>query len=112
LTTWDYLSRQAAQIGPRTAELIEGLSAVRPMDRMRTAQGILSFARRVGAARLEAACARALAYGDVRYATIKGILKSGKDREPLQDPFAQPGPLPKTAAFARPVSEQLPPKLF
>jgi len=112
LTTWDYLRRQAAEIGPKTAEVIETLSAERPMDRMRTGQGILGFAKRFGSTRLEAACSRALQYGDLRYSTIKGILKSGKDKEPLLDPSTQAAPLPKTAAFARPVSEQTPQKLF
>lgn len=111
LTTADYLCRQAAQIGPKTEEFITLFLNQRPMDRLRAAQGIvLGFAKRYGPERLEAACRRALAYDDIKYGTIKNILDRGLDREALENPDAQQGPLPKTSTYARPVHEQIPQK--
>jgi hypothetical protein len=53
----------------------------------------------VGAQRLEAACARAVYYGDFRYRRIKDILNAALDREPLPDTTAvQPT---TTHTFAR-----------
>ncbi len=57
--------------------------------------GILRLARRDGPARLEAACARALAVGARSYRHVDAILKHGLDRVPL--------PAPGAAAPARPV---------
>ncbi len=75
------------------------------MDRLRSAQGILRLGERFGNARLEAACRRALAFGEIRYQTVKGILRKGLDIEPLPD---HSGPIPRTAVFARMASEILP----
>jgi len=41
------------------------------------------MAPRYGAARLEAACARALAHDSPHYRTVKTILASGADLQPL-----------------------------
>ena len=79
----------------------------RSRSRLRTAQAILRQGSRVGLARLEAACRRALWFGDPRYHTIKAILRQGLDHEPLPDE-QQAAPLPKTAAFARSVAELRP----
>jgi len=111
LTTADYLRRQAAQIGPQTELFITLFLDQRPMDRLRAAQGIVfGFAKRYGAERLEAACRRAMAFDDIKYATIKNILVRGLDREPCDNPAAQQGPIPKTSIYARPVHEQIPQK--
>jgi hypothetical protein len=92
---------QAAQIGPFTAQVAEQLLNDRPLDRLRSVQAILRLADSVGPNRLEAACQRALYYGDVSYRRIKGILNAALDREPLPDhahtlpvqphTFARPG---------------------
>ena len=57
---------------------------VNAINRLRSAQGILGLAGRpdVGDARLEAACDRALAVGDPRYSTIKGILAAHAETPP------------------------------
>jgi hypothetical protein len=53
----------------------------------------------VGAQRLEAACVRAVHFGDVRYRRIKDILNAALDREPLPEMVdAFPA---QTFAFAR-----------
>jgi len=102
---------RARTIGPNTEEVIERLLGDRPLDRLRTAQAILRLGEREGAERLEAACRRSIAYDEIRYATIKGILKNGLDLEPLPATDLRPGPLPKTAIFARTVPEIVLPRL-
>ena len=96
-----YCRQAAIQIGPAVTQVVETLLAERPLDRLRAVQAILRLADTVGPQRLEAACAHALHYGDVRYRRIKQILNAALDRDPLPDQPALPiGPLPRFA-FAR-----------
>jgi len=106
----DYLRRtpqhcrqEAARLGSATQQVIETLLNDRPLDRLRSAQAILRLEASVGPHRLEAACARAAYYGDVRYRRIKDILNAALDREPLPDSL--PVTPPPTFAFARSASE-------
>ncbi|GAA2350137.1 IS21 family transposase [Dactylosporangium salmoneum] len=78
--TW--CREQAAAIGPAATEVIAGLLAVGVLFRLRAAQGICGLTGKYPAARVEAACAKALAVGDPSYRTIKGILAAGTDIEP------------------------------
>jgi transposase len=108
---------RAAEIGPTCAAFIAALLGDRPLDRLRSAQGVLRLAQRYGAARVEAACARAYAVGEYRYATVKTILAAGLDRQPLL--ALTPGPAPRatpprharpwTAFFPDPGGEGGPP---
>jgi hypothetical protein len=50
---------------------------------------LLRLSRRAGAARLEAACARALAAGARSYRHVDSILKHGLDRLPPLEPPLQ-----------------------
>ena len=50
---------------------------------LRAAQGVLRLRDRFGAARLEAACARALLHASPYYRTVKTILTGGFDQLPL-----------------------------
>ena len=72
-----------AVIGLALRALIEALLTDRVVERLRAAQGVLRFAERYGAERLEGACARALAHDNVQYRTVKTILARGLDREAL-----------------------------
>ncbi len=83
--TPDYCKKLGAKIGPSTQSVVEQLLADRPLDRLRSVQAILKLEESVGANRLEAACARAAYFGDVRYRQIKLILNAALDREPLPD---------------------------
>src|SRR5262249_30586799 len=65
----------ADAVGQATGELVAALIAARPLDRLRAAQGILRLGKRYGNARLEAACRRAVCFGEIRYQTVKTILK-------------------------------------
>jgi transposase len=94
---------RAAEVGPACAEFIEALLGDRPLDRLRSAQGILRLGQRYSATRLEAACARAHAVGEVRYHTVKSILVHALDTQPLPA-LLLPAPVAAVAAprHARP----------
>ena len=74
--------KQAKRIGPACRELIECLFADRVLDKLRAAQGVIRMEKRYGPARLEAACARALAFDSPLYRTVKTILDRGLDQQP------------------------------
>ena len=97
--TPDRCRQIAAQIGMATSQVVEALLAERPLDRLRSVQGILRLEETVGPKRLEAACARAIYYGNAHYRGIKGILNAALDRDPL--PEALPPIASKPFAFAR-----------
>jgi transposase len=78
--------RQAEAVGPRCAELVARLLSDRLAERLRAAQGVLACAKRYGPARLEAACTRALAHDSAHYRTVKTILATGADQQPLDEP--------------------------
>lgn len=93
----------AAQVGPGTLRVVQTLLDDRPLDRLRAVQGILRLEESIGRTRLEAACVRALYFGDVTYRHIKQILNAALDREPLpQVPAAETS---GAHAFARPSAE-------
>lgn len=97
------LREEAAAIGEATAQLITEMLADKPVDRLRGAQGVLRLAKRYGARRLESACRRALVFGTASYRTVESILRQGLDSAPLPSDVSESGPVPKRAAFARPV---------
>ncbi|MDH4191892.1 MAG: IS21 family transposase [Betaproteobacteria bacterium] len=92
--------KQAAAIGAACTELIERLLADRILERLRAAQGVLQLAERYGAARLEAACARALYHASPYYRTVKTILAGGFDLQ-ASDEAASEQPHAPGARFAR-----------
>jgi len=85
------LIQWAATIGPQTAALVAAILADRPHPEQgyRSCLGLLRLSRRDGAARLEAACARAVAVGARSYRHVDSILKHGLDRLPPLEPAAQ-----------------------
>ena len=80
----EWCVRQAQLIGPRCAEVVDALLSERPLDRLRSVQGIMRLVDVYSPMRLEAACARALCYGDGSYRRIKNILSAGLDRAPIE----------------------------
>jgi len=88
--------------------VVDQLLAERPLERLRAVQAILRLEQSVGPARLEAACARALFYGDVRYRRIKDILNAALDRDPLPEPTPPPPGSPRPFTFARTSSDFFP----
>jgi transposase len=98
------LRAQAEKVGSYTHEFIDRMLGDRPLDRLRSAQGVLKLGQRFGEKRLEAACQRALSFDEIRYHTVKSILRKGLDVEPITTELTR-GPLPKTSMFARTVAE-------
>jgi transposase len=74
--------QQAEAVGPQCRALIERLFADRVLDNLRAAQGVIRLKDKYGAARLEAACQRALAFDNPRYRSVKTILEKGLDQQP------------------------------
>jgi transposase len=76
------------QTGPATGALMAAVLASRPHPEQgfRSCLGILRLGRRHGEARLEAACARALAAGATSYRSVDSILKGGLERAPMPEP--------------------------
>jgi hypothetical protein len=77
--------KQARAVGPNCTALIEQMLGDRIVERLRGAQGTLDLVDKYGAARLEAACTRAIAHGSPHYRTVKGILAGGHDLQPLSE---------------------------
>lgn len=95
---------QAEALGPATTQVITELLDSRPVDKLRTALRVLQLADTYGPARLEAACARGVVFGDVRLVTLKHILAERLDELVL--PAAALGARPReTFTFVRPAEE-------
>ncbi len=95
----DWCVERATRIGAACAELVTRLLADRIVERPRAAQSTLRLADQYGAARLEAACLRALTHESPFYRTVKTILAGGHDQQPL--PVATDPSYARDARFAR-----------
>jgi transposase len=93
----------AAEVGPATTTITQQLLADRVVDRHSRVVRILRLRDTVGDQRLEAACARALHYGDLTYVTIKHILAHGLE---AADRPAAAAPAP-ARTFVRTAAELL-----
>jgi transposase len=74
--------RWAEQTGPKTCALVQRILESRPHPEQgyRSCLGLLRLGRRYSAARLEAACDRALTVGAASYRSVHSILQNGLDR--------------------------------
>lgn len=81
------IQREAAGIGPAVAALCDHIIEERahPEQGFRTCLGVLRLARSYGAARLEAAAARAIEIGARTYGSLKSILANNLDRRPAPE---------------------------
>lgn len=82
--TW--CRKRAAEIGAASLAVVEALFELNALHRLRSAQGVVGLAERYPPARVEAACAKALAAGDPSYRTVKGILSAGTEAEEAPAP--------------------------
>jgi transposase len=83
----------AAEVGPATTELVTTLLDDRVVDRHPRVVRILRLRTQVGDGRLESASVRLLAFGDLRYATLKRVLQQRLDTQvPALVPVATPTP--------------------
>ena len=94
---------QAAEVGASTTAVVQRLLDDGVIDRHQRVIRILKLRARVGDVRLEAACARALRFDDLTYATLKRMLERGLEREVV----APPAPPPTAHTFLRSASELL-----
>ena len=85
----------AGKVGPFTARLVEGILTSKPHPEMgyRSALGVIRLERKYGAERLEAASTRAVRLKLYRFQSVKSMLKSGQDREPLPELVPIPFPV-------------------
>ena len=74
---------KAAQIGSATLQTVQALLGTPVIDPLPTTRRLLKLAEQYTPERLEAACARALVYGDTTYTTVKGILKQNLEGLPI-----------------------------
>ena len=72
--------REAQRIGPQCHALIQALFADQVLVNLRAAQAVLRLEKSYGTLRLEAACARAVNFGSLRYRSVKAILAKGLDQ--------------------------------
>ena len=79
ITTW------AKKTGNATAKLLEAImqSRAHPQQGFRSCVGILRLGKSYGDARVEAACARALAIGTYSFKSVESILKNNMEHAPL-----------------------------
>ena len=71
--------------GRHTAALVSALLASKPHPEQgyRACLGLMRLGKQYSTARLDAACARALAAGAISYRSVKSMLETGLDRQPL-----------------------------
>ena len=99
--------QQAHLIGPATSQIVESYLADPVVDRLPTVGRLLRLQEQYGANRLEAACVRALTFGDPSYRTIKQILEKGLEYAPSPTiPLSPPA-----TAFVRSLEELFGPQL-
>ena len=91
----------AAEVGPATQQAVQALLDDPIVDRLPTVGRLLKLGQKFGDARLEAACQRALCFGDPAYKTVKRILTLGLEEQPL--PIAVT--LPDASIFVRSAEE-------
>lgn len=93
--TPERIKRWVGLAGPSTAEVAEAIMASRahPEQGFRACLGLKRLGDTLGAERLEAACARAMALQSPSYKSVKSILEKGLDREPLPQPAPSMPPI-------------------
>jgi len=87
--TPDWCRGEARTLGPAVGQVVAAVLQVHALHHLRQAQGIVRLGQKYGAARLDAACVRALAFGDPSYRTVKTILERGLDQQPEPVPVQQ-----------------------
>ena len=96
----DACVRRAAEVGPAVGQFVTVLlSGTFPWARLRQAQKLLRLAERYGAARVNAACARALAFDLVEVRRVEAIVRTALEHEAPPADRGTVVPLP--ARFAR-----------
>ena len=76
----------ALEVGPKTKELVEIIlkKAVHPQQKYNSCQGIIKLKSQYGRERLEMAARRAVKCNATSYQSMKSILESGLEKEPIR----------------------------
>lgn len=93
----------AEQIGLDTTRIVQTLLDHPILDRLHTAGLLVQLAKKYSPERVEAACRKALEYGDPSYKTVKGILQKGLEKQENRIPIE----LPPATTFARSAAEMV-----
>jgi transposase len=97
----DACIRRATEVGPAVGQFVTVLlRGTFPWARLRQAQKLLRLAERYGTARVNAACARALAFELVEVRRVEAIIRTALEHESPEHARGTVVPLP--ARFARP----------
>jgi hypothetical protein len=88
---------EAMEVGSAVEQVVQAILDDPVLERLPTAGRLVRLRKRFGDMRLEAACQRALAFGDPSYKTIKRILVQGLEQEQEAIPLT----LPPATIFAR-----------
>jgi len=94
--TPEWCRKQAAELGEQVQAVVEVLLDDHALYHLRQVHGILRMAEKYGKQRLNAACGRAMNFGDPSYRTIKNILEKGLDKL-----IALDGPRVQAGAYLR-----------
>jgi hypothetical protein len=97
----------ADAVGPWCGKAVAELLSDRVQDRLPSVHSLLRLKEKVGKERLEAACKRAVHYGDPRYVRVKGILSAGLENEPLDEEIPMSGTR-NNYRYARPTESYFP----
>lgn len=94
----------AEACGPFTVQMVGEILSHPVLDRLPTAGRLVRLSQRYSPSRLEAACARAISFGDFNFVTVKRILSEELDQQPLTAPavaMVNNQPRPVVMIFAR-----------
>jgi hypothetical protein len=89
----DWCREQARTMGPAVGQVVGELLTSHALHHLRQCQGIIGLAEKYGAARLDAACRVAIAFGDPAYRTVRNLLEKGLEGQ-------APLPLPNSSSAA------------
>jgi transposase len=83
-----------ATIGPNCVKVVEQIMLSRPHPEQgyRSAMGIIRLGKAVGHERMEAACRRALHFNTCTYTSLKSILATKLETQPLEQELPLPSP--------------------
>lgn len=83
--TQEYCREKAGKTGASCLEVVNLILSEKPLNNLKGAQGILRLIDKYGGYRVEAACRRALYFGDYRYKRVRSILEADTESEPLPE---------------------------
>lgn len=107
-----YWEERAAALGDEVARYIKAVfDSDDVLYQLRVVQASVRHLEQFPRSRANAACARALHFGNLKYGGLKEILRKGLDLMALPEAATVPAPIPLSFRFARQPGELVQPKL-